>query len=54
MEASSRVPESFAVVTPQGAAIASLFWVALALSALVFALVVGVLVITLVDRKSVV
>jgi len=46
------VPESFAVVTPQGAAIASLFWVALALSALVFALVVGVLVITLVRDRG--
>jgi cytochrome c oxidase subunit 2 len=41
------VPDSFSVVTPQGAAIADLFWLVLGLSALVFALVVGVLVVTL-------
>ena len=46
------MPESFAVVTPQGAAIANLFWVALVLSALVFALVVGVLVVTLVRDRG--
>ena len=32
--------DSFAVVTPQGGAIASLFWVVLALSALYFVLTV--------------
>jgi cytochrome c oxidase subunit II len=52
VEGSSHVPDSFAVVTPQGSAIASLFWVALALSALVFALVVGVLVVTLVRDRG--
>jgi cytochrome c oxidase subunit 2 len=52
VEANSQVPDSFAVVTPQGAAIASLFWVALVLSALVFALVVGVLVVTLVRDRG--
>jgi cytochrome c oxidase subunit 2 len=46
------VPDSFAVVTPQGSAIANLFGLALILSALVFALVVGVLVVTLVRDRG--
>ena len=42
------MPDSFVAVTPQGAAIANLSRVALALSALVFALVVGVLAVALI------
>jgi len=46
------VPESLGVVTPQGAAIADLFWLTLALSVLVFALVVGILAIVLIRDRA--
>jgi cytochrome c oxidase subunit 2 len=52
MERSHCVPDSFVAVTPQGAAIANLFWLVLGLSALVFALVVGVLVVTLIRDRG--
>jgi cytochrome c oxidase subunit II len=46
------VPESLAPITPQGGAIATLFWLALAISALIFALVVGVLTVALVRDRA--
>ena len=46
------MPESFAPITPQGTVIANLFWLALAISALIFTLVVGVLVTALVRGRA--
>jgi cytochrome c oxidase subunit 2 len=48
------VPESFAVVTPQGTSIVELFWLAMVPSALILAIVLGGIVVVLVrDRGGV-
>src|SRR3954468_6936930 len=51
---SRRVPDSFTVVTPQGASIVELFWLAMIPSALILAIVIGGIVVVLVrDRGGV-
>jgi len=48
------VPDSFTVVTPQGASIVELFWLAMIPSALILAIVIGGIVVVLVrDRGGV-